>query len=172
MRDGPIRRAIKLLARWNFQLNLAFSRGIARRRGREHYVLGGECRKCAKCCDAPGIQVGRLFWYSRVLRSALLWWQEHVNGFVLIEARKEIRSFIFRCTHFDTASRTCDSYDSRPGICRDYPRFLLQHPAPEMMPGCGYRPIAKNAAALDAALRAQNLPEEQLVKLRKGLHLE
>lgn len=172
MRDGPIRRAVKCLARWAFQLDLAVSRAVARRRGREHYLLGGECRRCAKCCDAPGIQVGRFVWFSRALRFVFLWWQERVNGFVLVEARHEIRSFIFRCTHFDTATRTCDSYGSRPGICRDYPRFLLQQPAPEMMPGCGYRPIAKNAAALEAALRAQNLSDEQLVKLRRGLHLE
>lgn len=168
MRDGPVRRAIKRVARWHFQINLA----IARRWAPAYFVLGGDCRRCAKCCEAPGIQVGRLLWHARVLRSAFLWWQHRVNGFVLVEAQRAIRSFIFRCTHFDPTTRACDSYDSRPGICRDYPRFLLHQPAPEMMPGCGYRPIAKNAAALDAELRARNLPEAQLVKLRKGLYLD
>jgi Fe-S-cluster containining protein len=172
MRDGLLRRAIKWVARLNHGADPAIQRAMLRARGREPFVLKGECRRCAQCCEAPGIQVGRLVWYSRILRAAFLGWQKHVNGFALVEARRSIRCFIFRCTHFDEATRTCDSYDSRPGACRDYPRLLLYQPSPEMMPGCGYRAVAKNAAGLEAELRARNLPEEQLIKLRKGLYLE
>jgi uncharacterized protein len=172
MQDGLLKRAIKRVARWSFRNDLALHRAVARLRGQEQFVLAGECRRCASCCEAPGIQVGRLVWFSRILRGAFLAWQERVNGFVLVEARTSIRTFIFRCTHFDLTTRLCDSYESRPGICRDYPRVLLYQPAPEMMPSCGYRAVAKNASAIDAELRARNLPEEQLVKLRKGLYLE
>jgi hypothetical protein len=172
MRDGLGRRALKRLARWNFAANRLAHRAWRRARGERPYLLGGECRRCARCCEAPAIQAHPLVWHLPPLRKAFLWWQERVNGFVRTGADAQSRTFLFRCTHFDTASRTCDSYDSRPGMCRDYPRLLLWQAAPEMLPGCGYRPIAPNAAQLAAALRDQPLTFEQREKLRRGLYLE
>ena len=127
----------------------------ARALGERPYRLGGACRRCAACCEAPAIRVHALVWLAPLLRRSFLWWQQKVNGFVLVDARRPERTFVFRCTHFDRATRSCDSYASRPGMCRDYPRALLYQASPELLPGCGYRPLARNAAALKRALDAR-----------------
>lgn len=172
MRDGAIRRAVKAAALSAFYLNLWADRGRRRALGERSYALGGECRRCAACCEAPAIRVHTVVWLAPRLRRLFLWWQERVNGFVLVEARRRERTFVFRCTHFDRATRACDSYASRPGLCRDYPRALLHQPSPELLPGCGYRPLARNAAALRRALADAPLTDEQRARLGRGLHLE
>jgi Fe-S-cluster containining protein len=172
MRDGPVRRAVKRVALLGFYANLVVYRAIERWRGRIPYELGGECRRCAACCDAPGIQVGRLVWYVPTLRRLFLWWHEKVNGFVLVERDVRSRVFVFRCMHFDRATRLCDSYDSRPGMCRDYPRVLLHQASPEFLPGCGYRPVARHAERLIRVLERAEVTREQMEKLKKGLYLE
>jgi Fe-S-cluster containining protein len=106
------------------------------------------------------------------LRKAFLWWQEHVNGFELADTVARDRLFVFRCNHFDPGTRSCDSYDSRPGMCRDYPRVLLFQHAPEMLPGCGYRALPPNAVGLRLALERQGLSPGRLASLKKDLHLE
>jgi Fe-S-cluster containining protein len=116
--------------------------------------------------------VHALVWLSPALRRAFLWWQERVNGFVLVESRRRERTFVFRCTHFDWTTRRCDSYASRPGLCRDYPRALLYQPRPELLPGCGYRPVARNAARMLRALETQPLTEEQRARLARELDLQ
>ena len=172
MRDGAVRRTVKAAARAVFFLNLHADRARLRLLGARPYRLGGDCRRCAACCEAPAIRVPALVWLAPLLRRAFLWWQERVNGFVLAEALRPERTFVFRCTHFDSATRSCDSYASRPGICRDYPRALLWQTAPELLPGCGYRPIARNAAALRRALDARPLSDEQRERLARELFLE
>jgi Fe-S-cluster containining protein len=172
MKDGLIRRGIKRLARWHFVANLVLYRAWRRTRGDRNYRLGGECRRCARCCETPAIQVGRITWYLPAARALFLWWQGQVNGFALKSKDISTRTFTFECAHFDWATRSCDSYDSRPGICRDYPRALLSQPNPELLPGCGYRPIAFNARRLSLLLDAQPLTEEQKAKLRRNLYLE
>ncbi len=169
MTDGAVRRALKRLAVWHFELNV---RATRRLRGPAPYVLGGECRRCAGCCEAPAIQAGRALWSLALLRRPFLWWQEKVNGFVLVERDAPDRLFVFRCTHFDAARRSCDSYLSRPGMCRDYPRALLDQPDPQMLAGCGYRPVLRGSARLLRVLEAQPLTAEQRERLRSGLRLE
>ena len=78
---------------------------------------------------------------------------------------------MFRCTHFDPSERRCDSYSSRPGMCRDYPRALLFQPAPELLPGCGYRPVSRKAGQLLRMLDTQPMRPEQRAKIEKELHL-
>ena len=172
MRDGALRRTLKAAARAAFFLNLRADRARLRLQGARPYRLGGACRRCAACCEAPAIRVHALVWLAPRLRRAFLWWQEKVNGFVLVEARRTERTFVFRCTHFDRTTRSCDSYASRPGICRDYPRALLWQTGPQLLPGCGYRPIARNAAALRRALDARPLRDEQRERLARELFLE
>jgi len=172
MRDGAVRRTVKAAARAVFFVNLHAESTRLRLLGARPYRLGGECRRCAACCEAPAIRVPTLFWLAPLLRRAFLWWQEKVNGFVLVDALRSERTFVFHCTHFDSTTRSCDSYASRPGICRDYPRALLWQTAPELLPGCGYRPIARNAAALRRALDAQPLRDEQRKRLARELFLE
>jgi Fe-S-cluster containining protein len=172
MKDGVIRRAVKRVALWNFQMNLSLHRAFERRRGRIPHELGGQCGRCARCCEAPGIQVGRAVWYLPLLRRLFLAWQERVNGFVMTGQEWKARVFIFRCTHFDRATRSCDSYGSRPGICRDYPRVLLAQADPEFLPGCGYRAVAANADGLVRALERASVTREQMARLKKDLRLE
>jgi uncharacterized cysteine cluster protein YcgN (CxxCxxCC family) len=163
---------VKRIARWSFYVDVSLHRALRRARGDRPHRLGGECRRCARCCEAPSIQVGRAVWYLPTLRRLFLWWQRRVNGFEL--ARRDVRArvFVFECTHFDRSTRSCDSYDSRPGICRDYPRNLLAQPNPEMLPGCGYRPVAPNAEALLRALEGAAVRGDQIARLKKDLHLE
>lgn len=165
MKDGPLRRAIKAVARWTYAADLA----VTRRLRPPPFTLGGDCRRCARCCEAPAIRVG---WTTWLLPSLFLAWQRRVNGFELVSRDDAARTFTFRCTHFDAATRSCDSYDSRPGICRDYPRGLLSQSAPDFFPECGFRPIARNAEALRASLEKRGLPPEQLAELRKKLYLD
>lgn len=163
---------VKAIARGAFAFDLAVDRAVRRARGERSFLLGGDCRLCARCCDAPAIRSNRLVWYLPTLRRAFLWWQRQVNGFELVERDVSSRTFVFTCTHFDRETRRCDSYESRPGICRDYPRALLWQPAPEMLPGCGYRPVARNADKLLDALARHPLTADQKARLRKGLFLD
>lgn len=172
MQDGPLRRSVKAVARAAFFLNLWTDRRLRRLRGDRPFLLGGDCQRCAACCEAPAIRVHPLVWLAPGLRRIFLWWQEAVNGFVLTEALRSERMFVFRCTHFDAAERSCDSYASRPGMCRDYPRVLLFQPDPEMLPGCGYRPVAPNAARVLRVLQDQPLTDEQRARLAQELHLQ
>ncbi len=172
MKDGSLRRVVKAVARGAFFLNVQADRGLRRLRGEQTFLLGGSCQRCAACCEAPAIRVHALVWLAPTLRRAFLWWQRQVNGFALIEARRRERTFVFRCTHFDPGTRSCDSYASRPGMCRDYPRALLQQASPELLPGCGYRPLARNAEALRKALLDRPLTAEQHERLRRQLFLE
>ncbi len=172
MRDGPVRSAIKALALGVYNARLALHRIQRRARGDIPYELGGACVLCAKCCEAPGIQVGVLTWYVPLFRTVFLLWHRHVNGFEMVEKSRVDRAFIFRCTHFDSKTRRCDSYHSRPGMCRDYPRALLEQASPEFFDGCGFKPVARDRARLIRALEEQPLSEEQRARLRKELYLE
>jgi uncharacterized protein len=171
MRDGAARRALKRVARWHFDVNLGLHRFLRRRRGERPFVLGGECRRCAACCEAPTIAASRIAWSMPIVRWFFLLWQRRVNGFELVERDARARAFVFRCTHFEPVSRTCDSYESRPGMCRDYPRVQLWQVRPEFLRGCGYTAIAPNAAGLRAGLARLRLTNAQRERLRRGLHL-
>jgi uncharacterized protein len=172
MRDGAGRRVLKRLALGNFVLGLLLTRGLRRLRGERAFRLAGDCRRCAACCEAPAIQVGAWVWFVPTLRRLFLWWQERVNGFRLTHELLLERVFVFECSHFDRDSRSCDSYDSRPGMCRDYPRLLLYQANPEFLPGCGYRALPPNAALLRDALHKSALSRAQKSKLEKDLGLD
>lgn len=172
MRDGPVRSAIKGLALVVYNVRLALHRAHKRASGDIPYELGGACVLCAKCCEAPGIQVDFLTWYVPLFQQMFLLWHKQVNGFELLEKSRVDRAFIFRCTHFDPKTRRCDSYHSRPGMCRDYPRALLEQANPELFEGCGFKPVARDRVRLLRALEEQPLSEEQRAKLKKELFLE
>jgi hypothetical protein len=163
---------VKRVALWHGLVNLGLHRAARRARGDRPWTLGGTCHRSSRCCEAPGIAGGRVLWSLRPARALFLWWQRVVNGFVLERADAEARVFVFRCTHFDAAARSCDSYDSRPLMCRDYPRALLWQANPELLPGCGYRASPPNAEGLRAALERLELTPQQREKLRRGLRLD
>lgn len=172
MKDGPVRTAIKRFGLGVYNLRLTLHRAGARIQSGIRYDLGGGCIACAKCCEAPGIQVGFLTWYLPLLRRIFLLWHRQVNRFELVETRRAERAFIFRCTHFDPRTRRCDSYHSRPGMCRDYPRLLLEQANPEFFEGCGFKAITKSRTSLLTSLEELQLTKEQMKKLKKGLYLE
>jgi len=169
MKDGVLRRTIKGIAHLAWRLDMAVHRA---RGGAPLYALGGRCRHAARCCERPALRVSAAVWYLPRVRGLFLWWQRAVNGFELVATERPGRVFIFHCTHFEAATRRCDSYDSRPGLCRDYPRALLDQPLPSFFPECGYRPLARNARALQGALARSGLPAERLEQLKKTLFLE
>lgn len=98
-------------------------------------------------------------------------WQRLVNGFVLTATDARFRVFVFRCTHYDPVTRQCDSYQSRPLMCRDYPYNLTFDAVPALFPECSYTLHDKNADALRTALKAAGVEGEKLAELEKKLFL-
>jgi uncharacterized protein len=172
MRDGALRSFVKRNLARLYARQMEARRARLARRGALHWELAGECGACAACCEAPTIVVGALLYFAPLLGRAWLFWQRTVNGFELVGRLREERAFVFRCTHFDPVTRRCDSYDSRPGMCRDYPRMLLEAPDPEFFAKCGYRARAHNADALLTALRDKGVGGDQLVQIRRRLRLD
>ena len=172
MRDGPVLRAVKRVALWQYQIDLALHRAWQRARGERPWTLGGACHRSGTCCEAPAIAAGRVTWSMPRVRRLFLAWQRRVNGFELVSEDARARVFVFRCRHFDRATRSCDSYDSRPGMCRDYPRNLMWQPSPDLLPACGYRATPPNAAGLRATIDRLDLTPAQREKLRRGLRLD
>ncbi len=174
MKDGLLRRGLKVLALGFFFVTHGLDRAIVRvvAPSRRPFLLGGDCRRCGACCEAPAIRVGWVTWHLPTWRRVFLAWQERVNGFVLTERDRAARTFVFRCTHFDASTRRCDSYASRPGMCRDYPRVLLYQARPELLPGCGYRPVDRDGKRLLRVLSEQALTDEQKERLKERLFLE
>jgi Fe-S-cluster containining protein len=172
MTDGTGRRFVKKIALFVYAVRLKLHRARAMRRGDIRYELGGRCDCSGSCCEAPGIQVGVLTWYVPVLRNIFLWWHRTVNGFESMGKDVAARGFIFRCTHFELETRRCDSYGSRPGMCRDYPRVLLEQANPVFFPDCGFKPLATGRQRFVQILQEQSLSPEQMQKLKKGLYLE
>ena len=172
MTDGRARRALKRVALIFFRIDVFIHRTLERMRGREAFVLGGDCRRCGACCEAPSIRVGGLVWYLPLLQRVVVAWQRGVNGFVLVARDFRARTLGFRCTHFDPDTRRCDSYESRPGMCRDYPRLLLYQPHPELLPECGHRPIRKDGKRVLRLLDAESMSDAQRARLKKDLFLD
>ena len=98
-------------------------------------------------------------------------WHKHVNGFELKRDEQRAKVFVFRCTHYDPKTRLCDSYASRPGMCRDYPRGLLYQPWPEFFQECTHRPVSKCGGRLLEGLKRSGLDEEALRELEEKLKL-
>jgi Fe-S-cluster containining protein len=172
MRDGLIRRVLKAGARAVYMSDLTVKRRWNQFRGRRRWQLAGTCGGCAKCCEQPTIVVPRTMATWWTLRTTFLWWQRVVNGFELVETERRPAAFAFRCTHFDAETRRCDSYDSRPAMCRDYPRLLLDRPWPELFDGCGYRAQPTGSPSLIVALNAADgLDEDQREEVEKRLGL-
>jgi Fe-S-cluster containining protein len=172
VRDGPVRRFLKWVARTVAGFDLAVTRAIDARRSPPRYRLEGSCNGCGRCCEAPAIAVGRLTWHVRSLRSAFLLWQRVVNGFELTGQDARLRTFVFRCTHYDATTKRCDAYESRPLMCRDYPARHASEAVPELFPECSYRVVDRKAAQLTEALRAAGLSGEKLDAVKKKLYLD
>ncbi len=172
MRDGRLRRAIKAPVRWLYLRVARWRRRRLERRGQLTYRLSGACTRCGACCERPSLHLGWLDWYLPPGRQLIVWWQRHVNGFELLAEHPRTRTLEFVCTHFDAATRRCDSYDSRPGMCWDYPRIHEAGLSAELFSDCGHRLVHRRSAQMLQALEGKNLSPEQKERLKARLHLE
>lgn len=117
------------------------------------------------------MQVSRWTWRLSLLRSLALWWQRAVNGFEPVSSDPRFRTVTFRCTHYDPATRQCDSYGSRPLMCRDYPVNLTHEANPVLFDECSHRIVDVKAEALREALARTALSNEKRAELERKLHL-
>ncbi len=168
MRDGPVRRLVKAIVRRVNAFDLAVTR---RASAKARYRLLGSCNGCGKCCETPGISVRKAVWYLPMARAVFLWWQRVVNGFELLNADAKSRTFFFNCTHFNRTTKQCDSYESRPNMCRDYPRNLTFEAVPPLFEECSYVVQDVNADALRAELIRAGVSGEKLKEMETKLFL-
>jgi hypothetical protein len=172
VKDRPTLALLKriVLLAWSAELWLrrALSRGWRRR----YWDLLGECRACGCCCVEPSIHADPLTWHLPIVRWLLYRWQCQVNGMGLQGQEDRSHDLIFLCTHYDPVSKRCDSYTTRPGMCRDYPRVLLGQPWPELFETCGYRVRARKSERLRAGIEATSLSPEAKAELRRKLRLD
>jgi uncharacterized protein len=150
---------------------LKFTRWVKTFSGEPFYRLAGSCRRCGHCCQSPAIQVSPLLLYLPLIRRLVLKWHQVVNGLELVREERSAGLMAFRCTHWDPATGLCDSYSSRPGMCRDYPGNLVYAADPELFETCGYRVVLKNAARMATALEEAGLSAETLAELKANLHI-
>ena len=137
MKDGLGLKAFKFISRLRYQTDLRLTRKIKSVRGEQFYRLTGSCRSCGKCCETPMIPVFPLLFFFKSVRWAIVTWHRMIYGFEFLHADQRQKCLVFRCTHWDPVTKHCDSYESRPGMCRDYPRNLLDSPHPVFLEGCG-----------------------------------
>lgn len=168
MKDGVLRIAVKWMVRTWTSFDLAVTRRIS---PPPRYRLTGSCNSCGKCCEAPSFQVGRVTFHLKPLRSLVIAWQRLINGFEFTGVEARIRVLVFKCTHYDPATKQCDSYSSRPLMCRDYPRNLAFEAVPSLFDECSHGIVDVNAESFRAALAQANLTPEQRSNLEKKLLL-
>ncbi|MFO0597525.1 MAG: YkgJ family cysteine cluster protein [Myxococcaceae bacterium] len=172
MRDGLGLRVVKAIARVVKAIDLGLLRVFQRARGQQRYRLLGSCNGCGKCCEAPSIQVSKATWHLPNSRALFLLWQKMVNGFELTGTDARFRVFTFRCTHYDPVTKRCDSYDSRPLMCRDYPYLQTFEAIPRLFPECSHVVQDKKAEQLRAALVAAGVTGEKLDEAERRLFLK
>lgn len=165
MVDGPWLRALKFVVRLAWVAEWAIRRGV----DPGPWRLAGECRRCAACCEAPAIHVGPFTW---AWPRPFLAWQRRVNGFHLLDKDAETLTFRFRCAHFDPVTRACDSYASRPFLCRDYPRGLLAQAWPDLFDRCGHRVVLRNGKGMADAIDRTGLSTVERAALKRKMRVE
>jgi uncharacterized protein len=172
MRDGPWRRGVKALARWRYAADLAVTRRLRAARGEtEPYELHGACTACGACCESPAIQVWPPLLRLRSARLVLRLWHRWVNGFEQIGMDRKHGVLIFHCTHYDPQSKRCDSYESRPGMCRDYPVNLLDEPRPQFLPPCTLYALHRDHDQRRAELDELELSPEKRRKVEREFYV-
>ena len=163
MKDGLVRGAVKRITRIGYLGELNIRRRL--QSSQSDYELAGDCSSCGACCETPAVQMSPLLLRFKTIRGAVVLWQKWVNGFELIGRDRRHGILIFRCSHFDPETKLCDSYDSRPGACRDYPRNLIEDPLPEFPEACTFHAISRNAERIRDSLSDLRLSPEELAKL-------
>lgn len=172
MRDNFAQKLIKNSFRTYYLFSLWLNRKRLKRKGLPKYTLIGNCESCGKCCENPAIKIGFLLNNIKFFKYLYNLWQKKINGFIFQKHNQETKVFYFICNHWDSNSKKCDSYDSRPGMCRDYPRNLLYSSIPDFFKECGYKPLDKNAKKFNLALDKISIDEEKKKKIKEKLFLE
>lgn len=172
MKDGIVRTFIKLIAGIVYFIDLKITRFFWKLSGVKSYHLRGECSKCGACCVSPSIQVGKLVWNIGFFEICFLVWQKYVNGFEFVDRESQGRIYVFKCNHYNSEKNECDSYFSRPVMCRDYPKALTYQINPVFFKTCTLRPIDKKAKKILDKLQTKNMTEEQIELIKKELFLE
>lgn len=172
MRDNSVRRFIKFIARIRYSIDLKITRRILKFRGIPQFVLAGHCIACGQCCQTPSIHTPFLSHYFKSFRWLTLLWHHQINGFIFLSENRPHRILTFNCSHFNPSTQHCDSYESRPGLCRDYPHNLLFSVHPEFFPNCGFRPVDQHAQHFKELLDAHKIPQDIQDVLRSKLHLD
>ena len=171
MIDDSAKRIFKRIVWWRYAIDLWITRKILKFRGEEAYHLRGACNSCGRCCEYPSIQMNEWSYHIGFIRHQVIRWQERINGFKLFKQNKSVATLIFTCSHFDPVTRRCDSYASRPGMCRDYPMNQIYSVNPHFFPECGFYAVDKRSESFRAALEKTGLEPEKLEELYRKLHL-
>ena len=172
MTDGIGLRIFKRILWWRYAADLWITRRILKFRGEERYYLRGKCNHCGRCCEYPSVQMNEFAYHVEIYRRMVIRWHRTVNGFKLFKQHKHEATLTFTCLHYDPMTRRCDSYSSRPGMCRDYPMNQIYSVNPHFFPECGFYAVDKRAGSFRAALEKTDLPPEKLEELYRKLHLE
>ena len=171
-KEGLLIRGVKRLALIRYRIDLTITRRIRAFTDRPAFELGGACNCCGKCCETPTIPIHPALFYFKSVRWLTVKWQNAVNGFEFLDENRYMKHLVFRCRHWDPHTKRCHVYRTRPGMCRDYPRNLLDDPAPEFLDGCGYYTVLKNAQKMRDALINSGLPDDKIKELSQKLHLD
>jgi len=163
---------VKWVARGVRRVDLFITRRVLALKGEPRYRLTGTCNGCGRCCEHPTVALGRVAWHLKSLRRLHVWWHRVVNGFELEEEDARFKLLTFRCTHYDASTKQCDSYGSRPLMCRDYPVNLTFNAAPSFFEECSHGVVLKHADRFRAALAQVDLPADQREALEKKLNLK
>ncbi|OGL41156.1 MAG: hypothetical protein A2161_07545 [Candidatus Schekmanbacteria bacterium RBG_13_48_7] len=172
MKDGIVRKTIKYVALARYMIDLKITRLIKSVGNSQTFHLEGSCNRCGKCCENPAIILSAPFFYLKTNRWLTLKWHKIVNGFEFVGENRKEKCFIFRCTHWNPETKLCDSYETRPGLCRDYPRNQIDSTDPVFMDSCGYYAVRKNAESMGKAIDKLLLSEEKTDKLKQKLHIK
>ncbi|MBT5855515.1 hypothetical protein HOH87_02650 [bacterium] len=105
------------------------------------YVIEGACQKRGICCQNIAICLSPSFWKHSWLKRLAQRYYTFVYNFQHIEDLEEHKVIKFKCNYLKEGK--CSIYRRRPFICRQYPA-LQYFQKPEILPGCGYRIVAKN----------------------------
>lgn len=172
LKDSRALAVCKRVVLWLWSAELWLRRLFSPAWRNRHWKLAGECVRCGACCAEPAIHAAFPVWHLRAVRMPFLAWQTWVNGLEYAGEEPSTHDLVFRCTHFDPSTKRCDSYASRPSMCRDYPTALLAQPWPELFESCGYRLVARKPDRLRASIEGTSLSPAAKAELLRKLRLE
>ncbi len=172
VKDRPALAFLKRIVRLLWSVDRGLRRVLRLGKRWRYWKLEGACNGCGSCCTEPSIHVGLITWHFFLARWLFVAWQARVNGLEYVGQAEEGHDLLFRCAHYQAASRQCDSYATRPSMCRDYPRGLLDQAWPELFPECGHRVRPRKAEALRDRIDSTALSPEAKAELYRKLRID